>query len=377
MKILICIPCLMTGGTEIQTLNLVRALVQGGHEVLTACYFEHAGDMVSRFRQAGSRVELLRPDGSRTGGWRSMAALFGGLRRVVRAFRPDVAHVQYMAPGAQPILMLRLLGVRNIIATTHTGADIYPSLRLVHFVERHLVRAFTCITELAERSYFGTSCLYDERYVLKRHNHFTIYNALPWPLPPESTRNAPREPFTIGVVSRLESIKGMDLVLPAFAAVHKVHPETRLHVVGDGTLRSTMQQQAQDLGCADAVTWMGRQPQDALPALYGQMDIVWMPSRSEGFGLTAIEAMSCGCVVVAARTGGLPEVVRDGEVGLLHDPESTSSLTEKTVSLIENPVRLTEMSHRAVRHVERFSFDRYARLFTDLYEKLDAAFIVQ
>lgn len=370
MKILICIPCLLTGGTEIQTLNLVRALAQGGHELLTVCYFEYADGMVSRFRQTGSRVELLSPDGSRTGGWRSMAVLFGGLRRVVRAFHPNVAHVQYMAPGAQPILMLRLLGVRNIIATTHTDADIYPSLYLVHFVERHLVRAFTCITELAERSYFGTSCLYDERCVLKRHNHFTIYNALSWPLPLTSAVRVLRKPFTIGVVSRLERIKGMDLVLPAFAAVRKVHPKTRLLVVGDGTLRPTMQQHAHDLGCADDVVWMGRQPQDALPALYGQMDIVWMPSRSEGFGLTAIEAMSCGCVVVAARTGGLPEVVRDGEVGLLHDPESTSSLTEKTVSLIENPVRLTEMSHRAVRHVERFSFDRYARLFNNLYQKI-------
>lgn len=372
MKVLICIPCLLTGGTEIQTLNLVRALVGAGYEVMTACYFEHADDMVGRFRQAGSHVCLFSPGGERVGGWRGLAFLFRALCRVVRTFRPDVAHVQYMAPGAQPIVMLRLLGVRRVVATTHTDADIYASLRVVHLVERRLVRAFTCITERAERSYFGTSCLYDEGYVLKRHNHFTIYNALPWPLPAEPVERTFDAPLTVGVVSRLERIKGMDLVVPAFAEVRRRCHGVRLLIVGDGTLRPLMEQQACELGCADAVEWAGRQPQDALPALYGRMDIVWMPSRSEGFGLTAIEAMACGCVVVAARTGGLPEVVLDGQVGLLHEPESAASLTEKTVALIENPVRLTEMSHRAARHVRRFSFERYTKLFADLYGKLGA-----
>ena len=375
MKVLICIPCLLTGGTEIQTLNLVRALVGAGHDVLTACYFEHADAMVGRFRQAGSRVCLFSPDGGRVGGWRGLLFLFRALRRVVRTFRPDVAHVQYMAPGAQPIVMLRLLGVRCVVATTHTDADIYASLRVVHLVERRLVHAFTCITERAERSYFGTSCLYDEGYKLRRHNHFTIYNALPWPLPAEPVERTFSEPLTVGVVSRLERIKGMDLVVPAFAEVRRRCPGVRLLIVGDGTLRPLMERQARELGCIGAVEWAGRQPQDTLPALYGRMDIVWMPSRSEGFGLTAIEAMACGCVVVAARTGGLPEVVPDGEVGLLHEPESTASLTEKTVALIENPARLTEMSHRAARHVRRFSFERYARLFADLYGKLGATFI--
>lgn len=375
MKVLICIPCLLTGGTEIQTLNLVRALVGAGYDVLTACYFEHADAMVDSFRQAGSRVCLFSPDGGRVGGWRGLLFLFRALRRVVRAFRPDVAHVQYMAPGAQPIVMLRLLGVRCVVATTHTDADIYASLRVVHLVERRLVHAFTCITERAERSYFGTSCLYDEGYKLRRHNHFTIYNALPWPLPQEPVERTFRTPLTVGVVSRLERIKGMDLVVPAFARVRGRCPGVRLLIVGDGTLRPLMERQIRELGCADAVEWMGRQPQDALPALYGRMNIVWMPSRSEGFGLTAIEAMACGCVVVAARTGGLPEVVPDGEVGLLHNPESAASLAEKTVTLVEDPARLSEMSHHAVRHVRRFSFERYARLFADLYGKLGATFI--
>jgi len=65
MRVLICIPCLLTGGTEIQTLNLVEALIRGGHQVTTVCYFEHTPNMVSRYQQAGSKVVCLSVTGKR------------------------------------------------------------------------------------------------------------------------------------------------------------------------------------------------------------------------------------------------------------------------------------------------------------------------
>ena len=179
MKTLICIPCLLTGGTEIQTLNTVHALVQGGHEVTVACYFEHTPDMVARYRKAGAEVILFSPEGVRVGGYKSILFLYRHLRRAVRAVRPDVVHVQYMAPGATVILLLWLMGVKNIIATAHTAADIYRDLRLIHFLQRRCLRAFTCITERAERSFFGSSQLYTADMLLGKRNHFTIYNALP------------------------------------------------------------------------------------------------------------------------------------------------------------------------------------------------------
>ncbi|MEE0805090.1 MAG: glycosyltransferase family 4 protein, partial [Prevotellamassilia sp.] len=178
MKTLICIPCLLTGGTEIQTLNTVRALVLGGHEVTVACYFEHTPYMVQQFEEAGAKVVLFSPDGVRLGGWRIVPFLYRQLRSVLKSVRPDMVHVQYMAPGGMVILLLRLLGVRNIIATVHTAADIYKDLRLIHFIQRHCVRAWICITERAERSFFGTSQLYSKDMVLGKRNHFTIYNTL-------------------------------------------------------------------------------------------------------------------------------------------------------------------------------------------------------
>lgn len=370
MKVLLCISCLMTGGTEIQTLNLVHALVEGGHEVWTLCYFEYCGEMVERYRNAGSKVILLSPGGSRVGGWRDVLLLFKGLRKALRQIHPDVAHVQYMAPGAIPIVILRLLGCRCVITTTHTAADIYPSLRLVHFIQRHCVRAFTCITETAERSFFGTSRLYSEDFVLKKRNHLTIYNALPKSFVIAQTPREFGRPIVLGVVSRLEHIKGMDMVIPVYAEILKEFPDTKLIVVGEGFLRQSMEQQAVALHCNSSITWAGRQPQEHIQEWYSRIDVLLMPSRSEGFGLTAIEAMASGCVVVASDIGGLPEVVRDDEVGLLHTLESVSDIVEKVKKLIANPGLMERLSANAVKYVGQYSLDRYTQLFNDLYSKL-------
>lgn len=361
----------MTGGTEIQTLNLVRALVTGGHQVVTVCYFEYSPKMVTRFQQAGSEVICLSKDGTRIGGWKGIIFLYKGLRIILKQYRPEVAHVQYMAPGAIPILLLRLLGMRQIIATAHTAADIYPNLRLIHFVQQHCIRAFTCITERAERSFFGTSQLYTEQAQLKKRNHFTIYNALPTGISISRQAKSQDRPLTIGVVSRLENIKGMDLVVPAFVQVKACHPEMQLLIVGDGSLRKQMEEQVHKAGLEKAVEFAGRQPQEKLSSYYDRIDILLMPSRSEGFGLTAIEGMARRCVVVAARTGGLPEVVRDGEVGLLHEPGQVEDLAAQINKLIEQPALWKQLSNEATIYVQRFSFERFSQLFNNLYKKFE------
>lgn len=373
MKVLVCIPCLMTGGTEIQTLNLVKALISAKYEVVTVCYFEHSEQMVDAYRNTGCDVVCLSELGKRVEGLEKIMFLYQGLRRTIKEINPDVAHVQYMDPGAIPILILKLLGVKRIVATSHTFADIYSDLRLVHFIQRHCVRAFTCITCLAEKSFFGSSTLFSDDLPLKKRNHFTIYNALsPYIQVISHGRKyvGTEKTIMIGIVSRLEKIKGIDLVVPAFAKIHKSFPDTRLLVVGDGSLREQMKEQAAKMRLTDVCKFTGRMGQDQLASCYDEIDILLMPSRSEGFGLTAIEGMARGCVVVASHIGGLPEVVCDGDNGLLHQSEDIEDLTKKVSELIVSPKLMETLSQNAVQTVGKFSFDRYAKAFNSLYDKI-------
>ena len=375
-RVLVCIPCLLTGGTEIQTLSLVKALIAARHNVTVACYFEHSDSMVALYQEAGAQVRLLSQDGNRPSGIKeTIAHLWKGLKGIVRDVRPDVAHIQYMAPGAIPVIILRLLGVKKIIATAHTSGDIYSpkGLKLISLLNNRFLTAFQCITERAEKSFFGSSQLYSPNLKLKKHgNHFTIYNNLPSYI---SLRETPRSfdangSLTIGVVSRLEPIKGMDLVIPAFAEVKKNFANIRLLVVGDGSLRQSMEKQTQESNIQDSVTFAGRQPQEKLQSYYDNIDILLMPSRSEGFGLTAVEGMARVCVLVAADTGGLPEVIRDGIDGLLHKPESLVSIVDKLLELLSNPDKLQQLSDNSRLRAQLFSTEGYNCQIATLYSTL-------
>lgn len=148
---------------------------------------------------------------------------------------------------------------------------------------------------------------------------------------------------------------------------YKLFPSEWISASGEIPL---MEQQKNDAGLNEVVKFAGVQPQEALQAYYDSIDILLMPSRSEGFGLTAIEGMARGCVVVAANTGGLPEVVSDGKVGLLHEPESSDSLAEKAIRLVNDRELLMTMKQNAIGHVARFSFAHYSELINNLYSKL-------
>lgn len=373
MKILITIPCLMTGGTEIQTLNLVRALVGGGHEVVTACYFEHTDYMIEQYEKAGSRVVLFSQEGRRVGGIAGIRFLAKHLWRMKRSFKPDAVHVQYMAPGAIPIILLWLMGQKNILATAHTNADIYSSkqLRLVQFIQKHITRVFTCITKTSEKAFFGSAFNYAEYKgeTLPYHAHCTIYNSLPSYIQITDKLRETKDVVTIGIVSRLETIKGMDLVIPAVEKVYQKHKNIKLLIVGDGTLLESMVHSLTS-NLQSLTSFVGRQGQDTLQSYYDQIDILLIPSRSEGFGLTAIEGMARGCVVVASNTGGLPEVVVDGKVGLLHQPESIDDLADKISFLLENSALFEGMKRSLTTHVCHFTFEKYSGLFILLYNKL-------
>lgn len=373
-SILIAIPCLKVGGTEMQTLRLVEALVAGGYHCVTVCYFEYDFAMRQRFEEAGSKVVCLSAYGNRPDSHRAVYKFLKlGLKRVVEEYRPKIAHVQYMAPGAMPIFILKRLGVKTIIATLHTDAGIYRNLRLVHYLQKHKTTAFTCVTEAAEKSFFGNSQLYQEGVVLKKRNHFTIHNCLPQNYSfNNSIFTTSDAPFTIGVVARLERIKGVDFIMPAFAKVLKQLPDCRLLIVGDGQLRGEMEQQQRELGIPETqVIWAGRVPYEKLFGYYKQMTLVWMPSRSEGFGLSAIEAMAQGHTVIATATGGLTEIIYDTVDGLLVPPGDTDALATKSLTLLNDREKLNQMNAAALQNAKQYSFEHYKTQILSLYSRLE------
>ncbi len=177
-------------------------------------------------------------------------------------------------------------------------------------------------------------------------------------------------------VARLEWHKGIDTVIKALAAVRANHPGTRYAVAGVGDRGPQLEQLARDLGLGDAVRFLGAVPDADLPALYNAADLYVGASRyhdllAEGFGISLVEASACGLAVVGGRSGGVPDAVREGETGILVDPDDPQAVAAGINQLLGDAELRQRLGAAGRRAVETFyNWDRVAR---DLI-RIDAAF---
>lgn len=146
---------------------------------------------------------------------------------------------------------------------------------------------------------------------------------------------------TVGVVARLSPEKNVQQVLLAFAEVLKRIPEARLEIFGDGPERDALESQAERLGLDGHAKFRGR-VEDAT-ALYRHLSVLAVTSHKESFGIAALEAMSWGVPVVAMRVEGMPELVIDGETGLLVQAENTTAFADSLVRVLTDNSLATSM----------------------------------
>ena len=179
-------------------------------------------------------------------------------------------------------------------------------------------------------------------------------------------------PATLLMLGRLVRDKGFDLALRALADVIRRHPATRMIIAGDGPARPELESLITELGLGERVELRGWIEPESVPALINEATLVIMPSRwLEAFGLVALQAAQQARPVVAARVGGLPEVVADGESGILFERENHAELARAIVRLLDDPSLATRLGETGRRLAgERFSWTRHLDAFAELYRRL-------
>jgi len=191
---------------------------------------------------------------------------------------------------------------------------------------------------------------------------------------------APDVPL-IGQVGRITWIKGQDEFLKAALIVSKLHPKARFAIVGepvagsregleaDRQFAGSLMPLCEKLGITDRVYFTSYRRD--VPAVMKDLTVMAVPSRREGLGLVALEAMALGVPVVAAKVGGLPEIIQDGVNGLLVPPEAAGALGLAIARLLDDKPLARRLAAEARRTVEqRFTADAYARMVTDVYRLL-------
>jgi glycosyltransferase involved in cell wall biosynthesis len=172
----------------------------------------------------------------------------------------------------------------------------------------------------------------------------------------------------VGNVAALAAHKGQRHLVAAAAKVVRELPDARFLIVGDGELREPLEKQIKGLALDRHVFLTGFRP-DAL-ALMKSSDLFAMSSVTEGLGSAVLEAMACRRAVVSTRAGGLPEVVADGETGLLVPPHDDAALAQAILTLLRDPARRTAMGEAGYARVQRdFSIDKMVADTVKVYEE--------
>ena len=175
--------------------------------------------------------------------------------------------------------------------------------------------------------------------------------------------------LVLGCVARMVPVKCHDDLVTAFAILNQQRPDARLLLIGNGPLRADIERQVAALGLEGAVLLLGdREDIDAvLPAL----DIAVLSSSSEGMSNALLEAMACGLPVIATAVGANPQLVRDGENGLLSPPCAPELLARSMIALAASPGRRQAMGIASrARVVAEHSLDRMVDAYDHMYQQL-------
>jgi glycosyltransferase involved in cell wall biosynthesis len=188
-------------------------------------------------------------------------------------------------------------------------------------------------------------------------------------LPKRTADSLPAGKRSIIGMGRLAPEKGFDLLLQAFSRIAAMHPDWSLKIMGEGPLREALQTQAEALGIASRVEWMGWQ-QDPFSVLR-EADLFVFSSRFEGFGNALCEAMACGLPVISFDCPSGPrEIIRNGVDGALVPPENVTELAATMDRLMSDPQERMRLASRAPEVAERFGLNRVLVLWKELFEEV-------
>ena len=293
------------------------------------------------------------------------------LARILRQYRVDIVHSYLFHPNIVAPIAARLAGTRAAVVSKRS-LDRYPS-----FPVRCAVRLGNALADrvMVNADAIGRFVAAEERcppakMVLIPNG---VRDEALRPAGDGSAKRAelglPRDSRVIGAVSRLEWKKGLRHLLEAMPRIVDSVPEARLVVAGEGTLRPELTALAASLGIGDRLQLLGSRA-DTIELL-AAFDVFVLPSVVEGMSNALIEAMAVGRPVVATDVGGNPEVVVDGETGLIVPPADPHALAAAVVKLLEAPELAVEMGAAGRRRVlEHYQIDVMTRRIEALYDSL-------
>ncbi len=300
-------------------------------------------------------------------------ALASTLVNVIQYENLDLLHVHYAIPHASAAYMakqiLKTSGREIPVITTLHGTDITlvgkdASYEPVVTFSINASDGVTAVSnDLKEDTYKHFNVNQDiavipnfidlERFKKQKKDHF-------------KTAICPDGEKLIVHTSNFRKVKRVEDVVKIFSNIRR-HVRAKLLLVGDGPERNHIETLSRDLDICDDVRFLGKL--EAVEEVLSVADLFLMPSEKESFGLAALEAMACEVPVISSNTGGLPELMLDGETGFMCDVGDVDGMSEKAI-LVLSDKNLPGFKSRALKRAKEFDVENILPLYEDYYNEI-------
>ncbi|MBF0122319.1 MAG: glycosyltransferase family 4 protein [Candidatus Omnitrophica bacterium] len=362
MRILFLANHFNTGGITSYVMTLARGLLRKGHHVVVA---SSGGDRVSECEFGGMR-HVMASLRVKCAVHPNIFLSLPKLLRLVKDEKIDIIHAHTRSTQVCAAMLSRLAGI-PVVSTCHGffkphwGRRTFPLwgkavIAISPQVATHLTKDL-CV-EKKDVTVVANGIDLDNFHpedLLKKADHRRRWDLSDGPV--------------IGIVARLSDVKGHCYLIDAMTDVLKIFPKVQCLIVGVGPEEKRLKEQVRSKGLEQSVCFLNvvNKTSELVPLL----DIFILPSLQEGLGLSAMEAGACGVPVIASRVGGIPEVVVDGETGILVPSRDSKALADAIIRLLGDPAKMLVLGQRARQVVaERFSSDRMVERTIEVYQKV-------
>lgn len=293
------------------------------------------------------------------------------LAHLLRETQADLLHAHCFYPTAIGLLAARFARTRFLFTRHHSDHNIRLGKRWHTRIDALCAKRADAVIAVSE----ATADVMIRIEGVPRQRIRVVYNGID-PLPESHTTDETlrgalglsAEQRVCLMVGRLHEEKGQYVLFEAWPRVARQHPATLLLVVGEGPHKEQMMAAAAERRLGSAVRFLG--PRKDVPALMNLASLVVVPSLAESFGFVALEAMSMGRPVVAAATGGLPELVVDDVTGVLVPKGDAPALGDAIAAVLSAPDRAASLGQAARERSRCFTAESMVRGYESVYGEL-------
>jgi L-malate glycosyltransferase len=360
------------GGSGVLATELGKALAKKGHQVHFISYSQPA--RLEAFVENIFYHEVYIPQYPLFQHAPYETALAAKIVEIVRSNHLELMHVHYAIPHASAALLAKMIlkeeGINMPVVTTLHGTDITLVGREASYepVVTWSINQSDAVTAVSDSLVRDTLKHFAVKRPIRMIPNFIDFERFN-KKPRQHFKDliAPNNERILVHTSNFRKVKRVEDVVRIFDIIQQKIP-AKLLLIGDGPERSNIEKVCRELHVCDKVTYLGKQ--EAIEEILSICDLFILPSESESFGLSALEAMACEVPVISSNAGGLTEVNIDGVTGFLSDIGNYEEMAGNALTLLQDDAMLIQFRKNALEQAKTFDLNSILNQYVAVYEEM-------